>query len=109
MKPKEGNGGQKAEKMIAKVHDSKGQKGSGKDSKTQEAGSSEGNDQSAEKPAEAPEPRQEGEVVGGLVQNLGGLVKSMTTVKLLFLKTVKVVMGMRPQNTRCWTEGLSMP
>ena len=28
VKPKEGNGGQKSEKKIAKVHDSKGQKGS---------------------------------------------------------------------------------
>ena len=40
VKPKEGNGGQKSEKKIAKVHDSKGQKGSGKDPKTPEAGSS---------------------------------------------------------------------
>ena len=88
MRPKEGNGGQKSEKKIAKVHDSKGQKGSGKDPKTPEAGSSEGKDQPAEKPAEAPRPKKEGEAVGGLVQNLSGLVKSLTSVKSLFLKTV---------------------
>jgi len=90
VRPKEGNGGQKSEKKIAKVHDSKGQKGSGKDPKTPEAGSSEGKDQPAEKPAEAPRPKQEGEAVGGLVQNLSGLVKSLTSVKSLFLKAVKV-------------------
>ena len=90
VKPKEGNGGQKAEKKIAKVHDSKGQKGSGKDSRTQEGGSSEGTDPPTEKPVETPKPKQEGEAVGGLVQNLSGLVKSMSTVKSLFLKTVKV-------------------
>ena len=59
VKWKEENGEQKSEKKIAKVNDSKGQKVSGQGSKTAE-GSSEGRDQ-AEKPAEAPKPKQGGE------------------------------------------------
>jgi len=106
--PKEGNGGQKSEKKLAKVHDSKGQKGSGKDPMTPEArdqlaGKPAEAGKLAGKPAEAPRPKQEGEAVGGLVQNLNGLVKSLTSVKSLFLKTVKQRNGVgdtyAPNNT----------
>ena len=71
VKPKEGNGGaQKGNRKVAKIQDKKGQKG------LEKAGQK-----------ETPSPAKE--AAEDLVQNLSGLVKSMTSIKSLFIKTVK--------------------
>ena len=89
-KPKDGNGGtQKGDRKVAKVLDKKGQKSPEKES---QKGSSQPAKEAAEetpqpeKRSEGSQPKQESD----LVQNLNGLVKSMTSIKSMFIKTVKV-------------------
>ena len=89
-KPRQENGGtQKGDRRVAKVLDKKGQKSTEKESQKESIPpvkeAAEENPQ-PEKRSEGSQPKQESD----LVQNLNGQVKSMTSIKSVFIKTVKV-------------------
>ena len=91
VKPKEGNGGaQKGDRKVAKIQDKKGQKGSEKECQKETPSPAKEAAEEApqpEKRSEGSQPKQESD----LVQNLSVLAKSMTSIKSLFIKTVRGV------------------
>ena len=90
VKPKDGNGGtQKGDRKIAKTQEKKGPKGSEKEGQKETPPPQPAKEASEETPQ--PEKRSEGSQPkeSDLVQNLSGLVKSMTSIKSMYIKTVK--------------------
>ena len=88
-KPKDGNGWtQKGDRKVAKVLNKKGEKSTEKESQKESTAVKEAAEENPqpEKKSEGSQPKQEGD----LVQNLNGLVKSMTSIKSVFIKTVKM-------------------
>ncbi|CAL1144277.1 unnamed protein product [Cladocopium goreaui] len=88
-KPKDGNGWtQKGDRKVAKVLNKKGEKSTEKESQKESTVVKEAAEENPqpEKRSEGSQPKQEGD----LVQNLNGLVKSMTSIKSVFIKTVKM-------------------